>query len=400
MFSFYTTLSGLQACTKQLSVISNNIANSETVAYKSSGISFEEVLDTSLSATNTGSTGIGVKVQNIVNAWTQGTLTETGSDTDLAISGSGFFVLKDENGSTYYSRDGEFEYTGDNVFVNADGLKVQGYAIDDDGSLGALSDISIPNILAASATSEINTTINLDSTTETGDSFSSTINVYDSMGNEIALTIEFTKTANNEWSWTASIPSDVGTATGSGVLSFNTNGDLEPGTDPTITFALTNGSTTSQTITWDIYGNDDNTNGDLTQYNATSVLSDQSQDGTTVGKLASASISSTGIVTALYSNGESKDLFQIALATFSNNDGLEEMGSSLYKETNASGSANIGAAGSEQFGTLTSGSLESSNVDLATEMSNLIIAQRAYQSCAKVFTALDELMQTTINMKQ
>jgi flagellar hook protein FlgE len=399
MFSFYTTLSGLQAYTKQISVIGNNITNSETVAYKSSGISFEEVLDNSLASSDTGSTGIGVTTQNISNTWTQGSLTETGSDTDLAISGSGFFVLEDENGSTYYSRDGEFEYSSDNVLVNDDGLMVQGYAIDDDGNLGALSDISIPNILAASSTSEITTSINLDSSTEVGDSFSSTINVYDSMGNEIALTMDFTKTANNEWSWTASIPSDVGTATGSGVLSFNTSGDLESGTDPTITLALTNGSTASQTITWDIY-DDGNTNGDLTQYNATSALSNQTQDGTAVGEIQSASISSDGIITAVYSNGVSKDLYQIALATFSNNDGLEEMGSSLYKATNDSGSANIGAAGSDQLGTLTSGSLESSNVDLATEMSNLIIAQRAYQSCAKMFTTQDEIMQTTINMKQ
>jgi flagellar hook protein FlgE len=398
--SFYKTLSGLNAFREELSVISNNIANTETTAYKSSSASFAEVLSASTSASSSGSEGSGVSVQSINSNWEQGSIVDTGNSTDLAITGSGFFIVEDASGSTYYTRDGEFSYGDDGTLESADGLTVQGYLINDDGTLGSLEDITTSSFgtLAATSTSEINTSLNLNSAAETDDSFSATVNGYDSLGNEIAITIDFTKSASNEWSWTASIPSGTGTATGSGTLTFDSDGELQTGTDPTISLTLSNGATTPQTITWNLYDDSGGSNGTLTQYASDSSLSDQSQNGTTVGTLKRTSIDNKGVITGSYSNGETKELFQIALADFASEDGLGKVGDSLYETTASSGEAVIGVAGSGQYGSLTSGSLEGSNVDLASEMANMIIAQRAYESCAKMFTTESEIMQVTINM--
>lgn len=398
--SFYKTLSGLNAFREELSVISNNIANTETTAYKSSSVSFADVLCDSVSAGSGGSEGNGVSIQSVSSNWEQGSIVDTGNSTDLAITGSGFFIVEDASGSICYTRDGEFSYGDDGTLETADGLAVQGYLINDDGSLGSLGDITLSsyNTLAATSTSKINTTVNLNSAAEVGDSFSATINVYDSLGNEIPVTIDFTKSASNEWSWTASMPSGTGTATGSGTLTFDSDGELQTGTDPTIALTLSNGATTPQTISWNLYDDSGDSNGVLTQYASDSVLSDQSQDGTKVGTLKSTSIDNAGVITGTYSNGETKELFQLALADFASEDGLSKVGENLYETSASSGEAIIGVADSGQYGSLTSGSLEGSNVDLASEMAKMIIAQRAYESCAKMFTTESEIMQVTVNM--
>ncbi len=398
--SFYSTLTGLNAFRSAISVISNNISNLETTAYKTESVSFSEMLSSAMAGNSSVSTGNGVVVQDISASWTQGDLTETGNTYDLAITGSGFFIVTDDTGLSYYTRDGSFEFDEDGTLVTSDGLSVQGYSLNDDGTLGALSDIVISSdIIEATSTSEMTVTANLDSGDDTGDSFSATITVYDSLGNEIPVTIEFTKTASGEWEWTASIDNAYGTATGSGTLSFDSTGALEDGTDPTITLNLTNGAEATQTITWDLYDDDGDTNGDLTQYASDSSLSDTSQDGNAAGTLESVSIDENGVITGSYSNGTTKDLYQIALSTFNNPDGLTKTASGVYSATTSSGTAVVGAAGTGAYGTLTSGSLEMSNVDLASEMADLILAQRAYEACAKVLETENELLKTTVNIK-
>ena len=397
--SFYTTLSGINAFTEQLSVISNNISNAETTAYKANNISFADVLANTTTTSSTASVGIGTAVQEIASNWDQGTIATTGTTTDMAISGSGFFVVRDGTGSTYYTRDGSFSFNEAGELVNGEGYEVQGYKLNTDGTLGTVGAITIPDSISATSTSEISLSANLNAATSTGDDFSASIVCYDSLGNEVPITVTFTKTANsNEWTWAASIDSATGTAAGSGTLTFDSTGALASGSDPTITLTLTNGATANQTITWNLYDDNGDTNGTLTQYSSTSTLTDTSQDGTASGQLESVTTDSSGFVSATYSNGVTEELYQIVLADFSDYSGLSNVGNNLYKETTASGTAVLGVAGSNQYGTLTSGALEQSNVDLATEMANMIIAQRAYESCAKMFTTESEILQTTVNM--
>jgi len=397
--TFYTCLTGLNSFSNQLSVISDNLANSETTAYKDSTVSFSELVNSALTTYSSTATGCGVSVQDVTTNWNQGSLSATGGSYDLAITGSGFFVVQDTSGATYYTRNGDFECNANGTLVTSDGLTVQGYTINPDGSLGDISDITLSSsIISPVATSELATSINLNSEAETGDTFSSTISVYDSLGNAIPITITYTKTANaNEWTWAASIPSETGTATGSGTLTFDENGDLEDDTSPTISMALSNGSATPQDITWAIYNTDGTTTGEMTQIASASSLSGQSQNGSAAGTLVSISTDEKGIITGTYSNGETQPLYQVALAIFANNNGLNQTGSGLYETTSASGSAVNGVAGSGQFGSITSESLEMSTVDMATELTNMIIAQRAYEACAKMFTVESEIIQTTIN---
>lgn len=395
--SFYTTLTGLNAFKTQISTISENIANQETTSYKSESLTFAEILTESSSTTETS--GNGVTIEGVTASWTQGDLSSTGNENDLAITGSGFFIVKNETtGLTYYTRDGGFSYDDDGNLVTDSGEIVQGYVINDDGSFGLLSNITLSqDTIAPVATSEVTTEINLDSATDTSGTFSVTIQAYDTQGTEIPVTITFTKTDSNDWSWAASIDSSSGTTTSSGTLEFDSDGNLASGTDPTITLDLTSSGTGTQTITWDLYDGT-STNGDLTQYSSDSVLSSQVQDGNALGTLESVSIDENGIITGAYSNDQTKALYQIALATFANSDGLNKLDNSLYASTTTSGTAVVGVAGSDEYGTLTSGALEMSNVDLASELSNLVIAQRAYQACAKLITAEDEMLQATINM--
>lgn len=394
MSSFYTTLTGLNAFHAQIEQISNNMANVETTAYKSNSISFQEVLTSTMSLNSSTSVvaGKGVSILGSATSWEQGDLTETGNTNDLAISGEGFFVVSDASG-TYYTRDGGFKYDEDGTLVNDYGMVVQGYAINDDGSLGNLGDIQLStDPILPTATSEITTNLNLDSGTATGETFSSTVDVYDSFGNEIPLEITFTKTATaNTWTWDADIPAGTGSSASTGTLTFDANGNLAASTK-TINLVLTNGATSPQAVTWDIAADD------LTQYASDSALSSSTQDGNATGTLAKVTVSDDGLISGTYSNGDLRELAQVALALFSNNDGLDKVDDSLYVATGSSGAAVVGAAGTDQYGSITSGALEVSNVDMAGEMADLVIAQRAYEACAKLMTAESEIMQTTVNM--
>jgi flagellar hook protein FlgE len=402
--SIYSSVSGLAAFSEQISVVGNNIANVETTSYKSNNITFADTLNEAISGASGETTGTGVEVQGVAESWTQGSFSTTSNSTDIAISGSGFFIVQEQDsGATYYSRDGGFEFDSDGTLINATGMAVQGYAIDEDGNLAALEDIVIsyepspPN-----ATSEMQTEVNLDSSSEPGETFSTATTVYDSLGNEISVTITYTKSANaNEWDWEASISDTYGTLTGdsSGTLIFDENGALESGTEPEFTLELTNGADNTQTITWDVYEDDGTTNGSLTQYAGESALYDQSQDGYGSGELYDVTINEDGVIEGNYSNEDTRELYQIALADFSNYNGLQKMDDNLYSATTDSGQAVVGAPGTGQLGSVTAGSLETSNVDLATEMAKLITAQRAYQACSRVFSVTSEILETLVSLR-
>ncbi len=404
MQSLSTAVTGLSAYSQEISVISNNVANSETNAYKSSTVSFSDVLSQSLSQSSGTSLGAGVSVSDVGESWTQGSITSTENTTDLAINGSGFFVVADPaTGATYYTRNGEFSFDDSGSLVNASGYEVQGYEIDDDGNLGTLTDITVSyDASPANATTEITTSVNLDAEAEAGDTYESPLTIYDSLGNEHSVTITYTKTDTNEWAY--SITCDDGTVGGdsTGTLTFNESGALSSGSDdPTFTIADLTGAD-DMTIAWDIADETSSgtyaTNGSLTQYSLDSALYDSSQDGYASGELSSISINSSGLVTGTYTNGAVVDLFQVTLADFNNYDGLVQVSGSLYSGSNSSGEAILGIPGTSRFGSIASESLEGSNVDLSTELASLITAQRAYQACSKVFTASDEILETLIRM--
>lgn len=406
MQSLSTAVTGLSAFSQEISVISNNVANSETASYKASDVSFSDVLSQSLSGASGSALGAGVSVADVGETWTQGSITSTGNTTDLAINGSGFFIVADvDTGQTFYTRNGEFSFDDDGVLVTSSGMAVQGYSIDEDGNLGSLTDITISyDASPANATSEISTTVNLDADAEVSDTYETSITIFDSLGNEHEVTITYTKSTTNEWTY--AISCDDGTIGGTGAtgtLTFNESGALSSGSDdPEFTITGLSGGAADMTISWDIAdetsGGTYATNGSITQYSLNSALYDSSQDGYASGELSSISISSSGVVTGTYTNGAVVDLYQIALADFNNYDGLLQVSGSLYSATADSGEAIIGIPSSGRFGTLASESLESSNVDLSTELASLITAQRAYQACSKVFSACDEILQTLINM--
>jgi flagellar hook protein FlgE len=397
-----TAVSGLHVFSEQISLISNNIANSATTAYKSSSVCFADMLNQALSASATETTGSGVTISSILTNWAQGTTTSTESTTDLAINGSGFFIVKDDTGESFYTRDGSFSFDSKNILITASGMDVQGYSIDASGNLSSLGTISISyESSTAVPTSEMSTSLTLNSQLVSGGTFSTTTVVYDSQGNEIPVTITYTKSATtNIWTWEASIDDAYGTldGTNSGTLTFNTDGTLSNGTDPVFSLTLTNGATTGQAITWDIYNDEGTTNGNLVQYSGDCVLNDTSQDGSPAVSLTDLTIDASGVIVGTYSDGSTKNLYQIALANFTDYSGLKDAGNSLYQATAESGAAIIGTAGIGQFGSISSSSLESSNVDLTTELANLITAQRAYQACSRAFKASDDLMQITVQL--
>jgi flagellar hook protein FlgE len=406
MQSLSTAVSGLNAYSKEISVISNNVANSETDSYKSSSISFSALLSSSLTGTSSGnSVGGGVSVSNVTQNWESGDTISTESDTDLAINGSGFFIVKDEStGETFYTRNGSYSFDNDGNLVLTDTDEIlQGYAIDDDGDLGALTDITVSQKSSpASATTTMSTNVNLNSAAEVNSTYESAVTVYDSLGNEHQVTVTYTKTDAN--TWTYAISSDDGTVggTSTGTLTFGTSGALASSTtgDPAFTITGLTGAD-DLSISWDIYDSSSSgyvTNGKLTQYSTDSAYTDNDQDGYAAGTLSSISISENGTVTALYSNEQTKDLYQIALAQFNNYDGLATKSGGLYSATSDSGNAIIGIPGTGSLGGLKTSSLESSNVDLSSQLANLITAERAYQACSKVFTTSDEILQTLIKM--
>jgi flagellar hook protein FlgE len=406
MQSLSTAVSGLNAYSKEISVISNNVANSETDSYKSSSISFSALLSSSLTGTSSSnSVGGGVSVSNVTQNWKSGDIISTESDTDLAINGSGFFIVKDEStGETFYTRNGGYSFDDDGNLVLTDTDEIlQGYAIDDDGDLGALKDITVSQDASpASATTSMSTTVNLNSAAEVGGTYESAVTVYDSLGNEHQVTVTYTKTVDN--TWTYAISSDDGAVGGNstGTLTFGTSGALASSTtdDPTFTITGLTGAD-DLSISWDIYDSSASgylTNGNLTQYSTDSAFTDKDQNGYASGSLSSISVDENGKVTAHYSNDTTKDLFQIALAQFNSYDGLSTKSGGLYSSTSDSGDAIIGIPGTGRLGSLKTSSLESSNVDLSSQLANLITAERAYQACSKVFTTSDELLQTLIKM--
>ncbi|WP_296253513.1 flagellar hook protein FlgE [Pseudomonas sp. UBA4194] len=443
--TFNIGLSGLSAANKALNVTGNNIANVATTGFKSSRAEFADQYAASIRAT-AGKTavGSGVTTAAVSQQFTQGNITSTGQSLDLAINGNGFFALND-NGQKLYTRSGAFYSDKEGYVVNVSGSNLQGYnAKDGVIQTGVLTDLKIDSSnLQPNATSKVSETINLNSSAAQPtvaqfdpsdvNSYNYTFNtdLYDSQGNAHQLNQYFVKdTANNSWTMYTLVdgrnPTDpVNSATPlANKLSFNSDGTLNTAAMTPGVVQDGNGVTTGLTVNagktfnldgwvpatqdasgaWAVNGANATANGvslDMlatTQYNAASATSAKSQDGYATGELSGLSVDGTGILFANFTNGQNKVIGQVAMANFSNVQGLAPNGGTNWKETFSSGVPIIGTPDTGVMGSLQSQSLEDSNVDLTAELVNLIKAQSNYQANAKTISTESTIMQTIIQM--
>lgn len=419
--SFQQGLSGLNAASENLSVIGNNVANSNTFGFKTSRTEFADMYASALNGSGATDVGIGVQVADVAQQFTQGNLTPTGNPLDLAINGNGFFQVQDSTMQTNYTRNGQFKLDRDGFIVTDSSDKLLGYPADAQGTIqpGKAQPLQLPTGgIAPHATTAITMGLNLNSnspivgTTTPIDTsnaktydFATSATVYDAKGQDVAVTYYFQRTATDNWSvyaqangtWlgagTATAPQPIGT------MTFSTDGStLTQPANGKITFDLP--ATTSSTgaavlpitgLVLDMTG--------ATSVAGASAVTALSQDGYSAGQLSGVTVDESGKLMARYTNGQSKAAGQIELAQFRNPQGLQPMGGNEWRRTFASGEPVLGTAGDGSMGQLQSGSLEESNVDLTAELVSMITAQRDYQANAQTIKTMDQAMQTLVNLR-
>ncbi len=418
--SLYSGVSGLNVNSQAMSVIGNNIANSNTIGFKTSRALFADLLSSKVSGSGgTSEIGRGAGLSTVDNIFSQGTFQNTELNSDLAIEGPGFFMVADPVTSELrFTRAGAFRFDADGYLVNPEGFKVQGYMLDLNGNtVGDLTDIkaNTRSFSPANATANITLNTNLNSNAPyvgpfdvtdpaNTSNYAASIQVYDSLGQTHLLTTYFTKldpaTNPREWGWYTTVDSsEIGgtpgtlTIVGQGTLQFDTTGQLTaPVVGVTNPGALTwtNGSDQTQQIAIDLQ---------TTQFASDSVVVAQEQDGYGTGTLVKLTIDNDGYIIGNFSNGQPRKLAQIALAKFSNPGGLAKEGANLFSVSAKSGPPIIGTVGSG-VGKIFTNSLEQSNVDLAQEFVKMITTQRGFQANSKIITTTDEMLNELINLKR
>ncbi|HVO90086.1 MAG TPA: flagellar hook protein FlgE [Casimicrobiaceae bacterium] len=404
--SFQQGLSGLFAASQNLDVIGNNVANANTVGFKSGGAIFADVYANSLAAGGQTGPGIGVAVASIQQNFLQGNVKTTSNPLDVAINGQGFFRL-DTNGTITYSRNGQFHLDKDGFIVTATGSKVTGYGVDANGDI-VVSNATPLQVdttpLKANATTESAIGLNLDARDPViSTAFNATdaktynkatsMTVYDSQGNPHAFTTYYVKTAANTWSVHGAVD---GTVIGSplGTLNFNTDGTLNTSSTTlpfNVSAAIPTGPVTPLVFTLDYPG--------ATQFGSDFAVSTLTQDGFTSGQLSGFAVGDDGTLVGRYTNGQTRNLGQVLLANFPNPNGLQPLGNNQWAETSESGQPVPGGPGTGSLGVLQSGAVEESNVDLTQELVDMITAQRVYQANAQTIKTQDQILNTLVNLR-
>lgn len=417
-------ISGLKAAGGGMSVIGDNLANAATTGFKSSRAEFQDVLATSLKGIDGGDQfGAGTKLAHIKTLFSQGDIARTDSVTDLAINGDGFFVIEADFGRGF-TRDGSLHFDAEGNLVNPDNFKVLGFEANPEtgkvtNKLGPikLGTTTIP----AKSTKKIDVSMNLDTREpvkqfdinrpDDTSSYSNSITVYDNIGTARVLTMYFNKTANNTWEYHVTAGSDdvdgaekgVLTEMASGVLQFTPEGLLQEEQVGSNSFNFNKGAKQDQQIEFN-FGETLAEGGDgykaSTQYGSKTAISKHFQDGFAAGALASLSFNDNGILSAVYDNGEQRDISQIAIGKFENNEGLFKVGKNLMKESRSSGQAAIGKPREQGRGNVLSKSIELSTTDIANEFVGLMTQQRNFQANAKAIQTADQMLNEVLNIKR
>jgi flagellar hook protein FlgE len=419
--SFAIALSGLNAATTDLEVTGNNIANANTNGFKEARVEYADVYANSLQDLSATASGRGVKVAAVAQQFSQGSVDFTSNNLDLAINGEGFFVVEDRNGSRQYTRAGAYSADRDGYVVNSVGDRLQVYPTSSgtDGvtrfSTGedSLTALQLPLVSnSPTASTRVGSQLNLNANSSQplvpfdpavrdpiSYNYSTSLTLYDSQGASHTGTMYFVKdAAPNDWSAYFQVDGTNVTVGGADftTLTFGPNGALtSPITgrialDP-VSLDTATTDVDDLTITWDLT--------DSTQFGAAFAVNELDQDGFSTGRLSGVDIDNEGVVFARYTNGESSIMGKVAVAGFNNSQGLRSIGGTKWVETFASGTVRFGEAGAGSFGLMQSGALESSNVDIATELVDLIIAQRNFQANAKVISTSDQVTQAVINIR-
>ncbi len=426
--SLNTGVAGLRSHGEALGVVADNIANVNTVGFKTSRAIFQDVLGRSAGGSKQlPMAGAGSRMSYVEQLFHQGALLTTDSPTDLAVSGGGFFAVRGNVGGIdgqFYTRAGQFHMDTTGRLVNPDGLALQGYAADPTGQLGStISDLVVDSgTLQPFASTAADIAANLDSNEvvpaawdalnpDGTSNFSTAMTVYDSLGNSHEITVYFRKSAANAWEWHAMV--DGGELTGgtpgvptegaAGTLTFTTDGALDTEAAGASSWDFI-GATAGQAIAFD-FGTSITTDGGLgtdgtTQYASPSSTTALAQDGYGAGQVQGIAIGQDGTVTGVYSNGQQRTIGQVVLAEFANDVGLERLGQGLWRESQDSGAALIGAAGSGARGAVVQGALEQSNVDLGQQFVDLIAYQRGFQANSKTIQTADEMYGEIVNLRR
>ncbi len=440
--AFFAATSGINATSRALSEIGNNIANAQTVGYKSRSVSFGDLFGATIGGGGTSTAlveGRGVRVLGIDPSFTQGSLQTTSNALDLAIDGDGFFQVNDVSGNTFFSRAGQFNIDSTGNMVNPAGLRLQGFQVDSTGNiLGTIDDLVLTTTQQiGTATTQVDMSGNLfagevaitpttaqlllNPSDPANSHFSTGIRVFDTLGVGHDLTVYFNKTADNTWQYNViahdtevtvtagNSNSSTGNAlVAQGTLGFTPAGLLDTESTPTYFntggtgIDFNNGSVAAQAITFN-FGTSITTDGGagtngMLQQGSSSVLLTLSQDGFANGTLTGTSIGEDGVITGRFSNGTTQNLGQVALTRFINPDGLQPIGRNLFIQSGDSGTPLVGAPGSGSFGKVSASTLETSNVDLGDELVNMITMQRGFQANARIITTTNDLLGELVNL--
>ena len=427
--SFQQGVSGLTAAGRNLEVIGNNVANASTVGAKVSRAEFSDVFARAVGGGGANNIGIGVSLASVSQQFSQGSINSTDNPLDLAINGGGFFQLKDMNGSLQYTRNGQFKIDRDGYIANTQGSRLLGYPANEHGTLvpGQAQPLTLPTAgTKPSETELVNLELNLDARAKpTADPARSaaidfndattynnatSINVYDTKGQEVAVTYFFQKVGPDNWSVYAAANGQPVNADANGVaqpittLQFPDNGGAPINlTDPTmpldkVSFDVPPTSNAQGVVTEPMTGMRVDLS-KLTQYGAVFGVTNVDQNGFPPGQLSGIAIGPNGIVMATYSSGQSTSIGQVELSTFRNVQGLRPLGGNTWSASSESGDAVPGTPGSGNLGVLQAGAVEESNVDLTSELVNMMVAQRIYQANAQTIKTQDSVMQTLVNLR-
>ena len=421
--SLYTGISGLNGQGEALAIYGDNIANASTNGYKVSRPEFQDVIAKSLKGVLGGNQiGRGVRLAGVNPIFSQGSILQTDSSTDLAITGDGFFVVNGVDGQSY-SRNGSFHFDKSGKLINADNCHVLGFQADDAGKITSkMGEVSVDRtVIDAKKTNQVKMFMNLDLRSDKSQifdpkrpeqtaHFGTGVTVYDTAGTAHVATLYFNRTEDGIWAWKAMVKGEETTngkkdemvECANGKLTFDTDGKLLNQTTDKSSFNFSKGALPEQNIEFN-FGDDKAHGGtglQVTQYGTNSETYKSNQDGYTAGSLAGLSFNDDGVLAANYTNGENINIAQIALAKFENPEGLFKVGQNRFKESRLSGQPTVGSPMSGGRGRISAKTIEASTTDIAGEFINLIQAQRNFQANSKVISTADEMLQEVLNLKR